>query len=78
MDEDRRELGRRLCVLATEIAETAHDAAVTGQAPSATAAELSASAAQLAEYGAAQRTIADLLNVIARLGRRMKTDPVAD
>ncbi len=31
MDDDHRELVRRLFVIATELIETAHDAAVTGQ-----------------------------------------------
>jgi len=66
MDEDRRELGRRLCVLATEIAETAHDAAVAGQAPSATAEGLQAVATRLAECGDALKATADVLGVAAR------------
>ena len=66
MDEDRRDLARRLCVLATEIAETAHDAAVAGQAPSATAEGLQAAATRLAECGDALKATADVLGILAR------------
>ena len=66
MDEDRQELGRRLCVLATEIAETAHDTAVAGQAPSATAVEFDAAAVRLAECADALKATADVLGIVAR------------
>jgi len=66
MDEDRRELGRRLCVLATEIAETVHDVAVAGQVPSATAKGLQSAATRLSECGNALKATADVLGILAR------------
>ncbi len=47
MDADRRETVRRLFVLATEIAETTHEAAVSGQASATTPTELGVAAESL-------------------------------
>jgi hypothetical protein len=59
MDADRKELVRRLFVLATEIAEAAHETAVSGQALSAPSAELALAAETL-------RRRADKLGAIGR------------
>jgi hypothetical protein len=59
MDADRKELVRRLFVLATEIAEAAHETAVSGQALSAPSAELALAAETL-------RRRADELKAIGR------------
>ena len=59
MDADRKELVHRLFVLATEIAEEAHETAVSGQALSATSDEMALAAETL-------RRRADELGTIGR------------
>ncbi len=50
MDDDHRELVRRLFAVATELIELAHDAAVAGQSDQITAARLSRQAFQLLNH----------------------------
>ena len=56
MDEDHRELVRRLFAAATEITETAHEAAIAGQAAALTAGDYANAAHRL--QGATRRLAA--------------------
>lgn len=66
MDVDRRELVRRLCVLATEIAEAAHEAATAGQASAMPAGGLVRTAGALERHGGDLQAIARAIAVALR------------
>ena len=69
MDDDRRELLRRLFVAATELIETAHDAATTGQFGELAADEYADTARRLIEAADEVAALADAAMVIAHLGQ---------
>jgi hypothetical protein len=65
MDADRKELVRRLFVLATEIAEAAHETAVSGQALSAPSAELALAAETLRRRADELKAIGGTISITA-------------
>lgn len=69
MDADDKELSHHLFAVATRIAEAAHDAAVSGQAPDIPAANLIRAAEDLDRHGGDLQTIARAI--------RVATEPIA-
>ena len=65
MDEDHRELARRLFAAATALIETAHDAAIAGQSEALTARAYAEAARQLEAAAHSLATLAEAAAVIA-------------
>ncbi len=65
MNRDQRELLQRLFVVATELLETAHEAAIAGQAEGLTAKGYVAVTEQLRTASQRLKTLADAILVIA-------------
>ena len=72
MDDDHRELVRRLFVVAAEMTETAHEAAVAGQSEALTAGDYAEAARRLA---AAARGLAALAEAAAVIVGPSDGDP---
>ena len=68
MDDDRRELLSRLFAAATELVETAHEAAVAGQSVALTADGYARAAHRLRAAAADAAALADAAIIIARPG----------
>ncbi len=68
MDDDRRELLRQLFAAATELIETAHDAAVAGQSGEIAAETYAEAARRLRAVTCDVVTLADAATVLARPG----------
>ncbi len=65
MDEDHRELVRRLFAAATEMTETAHEAAIAGQSVALTAGDYAKAAHRLQRAARSLVTLAEAAAVIA-------------
>ncbi len=65
MDEDHRELLRRLFAAATELTETAHEAAITGQSEALTAGDYATAARRLRGVARDIAALAEAATVIA-------------
>ena len=65
MDEDHRELVRRLFAAATEMTETAHEAAITGQSETLTAGDYAEAAQRLRGVARDIAALAEAASVIA-------------
>jgi len=63
MDADRKELVHRLFVMATEVAEAAYDAAVSGQPTTASPAALAAAAEDLCRHADELRAIGRTISI---------------
>ena len=72
MDADHRELVRRLFAAATEITETAHEAAIAGQSTALTAGDYTKAAHRLQR---ATRRLAALAEAVAVIVGRSDGDP---
>ncbi len=68
MDDDRRELLRRLFAAATELTETVHDAATAGQSGTLKADDYAEAAGRLRAAAGDVTTLADAAMVMARPG----------
>jgi hypothetical protein len=66
MDDDYRELLRRLFVMATEVLETAHDTATTGQSGALSPDDYAQAARRLRELGQSVVALAEAATVVAR------------
>ncbi len=64
MDEDRKELVRRLSTVATEVLEDAHEAAVEGQSPELGAPEYASCARRLACAARKLTAVAETLIIV--------------
>ncbi len=73
MDDDRRELLRRLFAAATEMIEAAHDAAITGQSGTLAAEGYTEAARRLRAAAGDIAVLADAATVLARPG--LENDP---
>ncbi len=65
MDEDHRELVRRLLAAATAVIETAHEAAIAGQSEAPTAGDYAAAAGRLQGAARGIAALAEAATVIA-------------
>ena len=68
MDDDRRELLSRLFTAATELAETAHEAAVAGQSGMLTANGYATAARRLRAAASDAAALAEAAEIVARPG----------
>ncbi len=68
MDEDHRELVRRLFVSMAELTETAHEAAIAGQSEALTAGDYTEAARRLEAAARDIATLAEAALIIARMG----------
>ncbi len=68
MDDDHRELVRRLFVAATELIETAHDAAIAGQSGEIAGRDYAAAARQLQATARDVAVLAEAAMIVANLG----------
>ncbi len=68
MDDDRRELLRRLFAAATELTETAHDAAIAGQSGEIGAEDYAEAARRLRAAAGDVAALADAAMALARPG----------
>ncbi len=68
MDDDRRELLRQLFAAATELIETAHDAAIAGQSGEIAAEDYAEAARRLRAAAGDIAALADAAMVLARPG----------
>ena len=68
MEDDDRELLRRLFVAATELIETAHDAAVAGQSSTLAAPDYAATARRLQAAARDIAVLAEAAVIVANLG----------
>ena len=68
MDDDDRELVRRLFAAATALIETAHEAAVTGQSGEIAAGDYAAAARTLQATARDAATLAEAAMIVANLG----------
>ncbi len=73
MDDDRRELLRRLFAATTEMIEAAHDAAIAGQSGALAAEGYAEAARQLRAAAGDIAALADAATVLARPG--LENDP---
>ena len=63
MDEDQRELVRRLFVRATEVAEAVHQVAISGQELKEQAADYAAAAEALVRHGDALKALGNAIQI---------------
>ncbi len=68
MDDDHRELVRRLFATATELIETAHDAAAAGQSSEIAAGDYAAAARTLQATARDVAALAEAAMIVANLG----------
>ena len=68
MDDDHRELVRHLFAAATELIETAHDAAAAGQSSGITAGDYAAAARTLQATARDVAALAEAAMIVANLG----------
>ncbi len=68
MDDDHRELVRRLLAAAMELIETAHDAAAAGQSSEITAEDYAAAARTLQATARDAAALAEAAMIVANLG----------
>ncbi len=69
MDDDHRELVRRLFVAAAEVTETAHEAAIAGQSETLTARDCAGAAQRLLGVARDIAALAEAATVVAGLGK---------
>ncbi len=72
MDDDHRELVRRLFVVATEMVETAHDAAIAGQSGEIAADDYAAAARRLQAAARDVAVLAEAAMIVANLGSNQR------
>ncbi len=75
MNDDNRELVRRLFVAAAELIETAHDAAIAGQSGALAGEDYAEAARRLRAAAGEVVALADSAMVIARQGPENGPDP---